>query len=371
MKQKLAILNIILPVLGLLAIILVELPVLLIPEWVILVLVILTLGRAFLLFQQQVVFAYLPMLIIALPSDYVFGFDIFAAWVPQVALLYLWLVNLQYGQRPWHHPIYCMNWALLILFFVLGIGLLPLPDLLLKFGELQYQWAFWLLVAVPLFLPKLWARLGRIAAYWTLLAIMGLVFELADTAYLIFWMTLSSLLSLTIDSYVMAYIDELTGIMGRRALIFRMKTAASRYTVVMVDVDHFKQFNDKHGHQIGDDVLRTVAMIISKTHGATAYRYGGEEFTLLFSKGDSMELAPYVESTRIKLEKYNFYPKGQERNSKLRGEVTKPPPLKITASFGMAQHRSGEKPEDVLERADQALYSAKGSGRNKVVIIKS
>ncbi|MCK5297148.1 MAG: GGDEF domain-containing protein, partial [Alphaproteobacteria bacterium] len=85
------------------------------------------------------------------------------------------------------------------------------------------------------------------------------------------------------DSYRMAFIDELTELSGRRALIKDMKKLGSKYSIAMGDIDFFKKFNDTHGHDIGDQVLRMVASNLEKvTGGGKAYRYGGEECTILF-----------------------------------------------------------------------------------------
>ncbi|MDH5649932.1 MAG: GGDEF domain-containing protein, partial [Gammaproteobacteria bacterium] len=89
------------------------------------------------------------------------------------------------------------------------------------------------------------------------------------------------------DSYILAYHDELTGLPGRRALNEQMMRLGNKYVLAMVDVDHFKQFNDKYGHDTGDQVLRFVAAKMEAVRGGgKAYRYGGEEFTILFSGKD-------------------------------------------------------------------------------------
>jgi GGDEF domain-containing protein len=98
---------------------------------------------------------------------------------------------------------------------------------------------------------------------------------------------LGLVVSLVRHSHDMAFRDELTGILGRRALNDRLKGLGRRYTIAMLDVDHFKKFNDTYGHDVGDDVLKMVAMHIDRVGGGgTAYRYGGEEFSVVFPGKD-------------------------------------------------------------------------------------
>ncbi len=371
MKQKLALANIMLPLLFLMALVLAPLKGFLIPPYLVLSLMLFALMRAFLLFHQQTVFAFLPLVLVSAAGDFNLPIDLFAPFAIETFLLYLWVVNLQHGQRPWLHPTHLFNLLLLGVFVGFASRQISIPAELLEFSLTPREWLVIFFAFTPLLLIKRWNRPGRFASYWPLFATLAFIFEWLPEEYIILWVTISSLMSLTIDSYLMTYVDELTGILGRRALLFRMKTIGNKYSAVMVDVDHFKQFNDKHGHQVGDDVLKTVATLINKTAGATAYRYGGEEFTLLFAKGDPVELAPHVEATRERLAHYDLFPKSAERQRKQRGQTRKPKPLKITASFGLAQHRPGETPDEVLARADKALYSAKANGRNRLVIAKS
>lgn len=83
----------------------------------------------------------------------------------------------------------------------------------------------------------------------------------------------------------MAYQDELTSLPGRRALKEYLLKLGSEYTIAMFDIDHFKKFNDTHGHDVGDQVLRMVASKLATVSGrGKSFRYGGEEFTLVFSE---------------------------------------------------------------------------------------
>ena len=115
------------------------------------------------------------------------------------------------------------------------------------------------------------------------------------------------IISLVRNSHEMAYRDELTGLLGRRALNERLKSLGRRYVIAMADVDHFKKFNDTWGHNIGDDVLKMVARHIAAVKGGgTAYRYGGEEFCMVFPGKKIAYCKPYLESVRSAVENYRM-----------------------------------------------------------------
>lgn len=173
-------------------------------------------------------------------------------------------------------------------------------------------------------------------------------------------------------SYVMAYRDELTGLPGRRALMQYLDGLSGTFTVAMVDVDHFKKFNDRHGHDVGDQVLKLVASRLGRASGGgKAYRYGGEEFTLLFpgrTRGDALR---HLEAVRASVEKARFSirawnrPRKKPEGRKKKGK--EPRKLSVTVSIGMADTTVGDGAvDDVLKRADEALYRAKKEGRNRV-----
>ncbi|HUP53594.1 MAG TPA: GGDEF domain-containing protein [Longimicrobiales bacterium] len=114
-------------------------------------------------------------------------------------------------------------------------------------------------------------------------------------------------LSVLEQSYSMAYRDELTGLPGRRALMHDLDIAGNAYTVAMVDVDHFKRFNDKHGHDVGDQVLRLVAKRLEGgPGGGKAYRYGGEEFTLVYPGRVREDALPHADAVRASVERATF-----------------------------------------------------------------
>jgi diguanylate cyclase (GGDEF)-like protein len=175
-------------------------------------------------------------------------------------------------------------------------------------------------------------------------------------------------------SYVLAYRDDLTGLPGRRALMQYLDGIQGTYTIAMVDIDHFKKFNDKHGHDVGDQVLKLVASRLGRTKGgAKAYRYGGEEFTLLFPGRNSREAKPHLDEVREAVKATRFSLRSWRRPTKKpEGErqpaKTHPKTLMVTISVGAADSAKGTgDPEAVLKRADEALYEAKRGGRDRVI----
>lgn len=167
-------------------------------------------------------------------------------------------------------------------------------------------------------------------------------------------------LSLVFDVHQMAYTDELTGMAGRRALFESFMGLGRRYTVAMVDVDHFKKFNDTYGHDIGDLVLRTVGRVLNGVGGGgKAYRFGGEEFSVVFAGKTPQEAKVTLDALRQAIEK-------TELKFKHHGKETS---TKVTVSIGVAaRSESAKTPEEVIKAADQALYQAKEAGRNRVVV---
>ncbi|WP_440973474.1 GGDEF domain-containing protein [Pseudomonas koreensis] len=176
------------------------------------------------------------------------------------------------------------------------------------------------------------------------------------------------------EAYQMAFRDELTGLPGRRALNERMQRLGRNYVLAMSDVDHFKKFNDTHGHDVGDQVLRLVASKLSKiSGGGRAYRYGGEEFALVFAGKTLEECMPHLEVIRESIASYNIQLRNQENRPQddLQGRQRRggsgASSVSVTVSIGVAERVEQRTPEEVLKSADQALYSAKGAGRNCVM----
>ena len=176
------------------------------------------------------------------------------------------------------------------------------------------------------------------------------------------------------EAYQMAFRDELTGLPGRRALNERMQRLGRNYVLAMGDVDHFKKFNDTHGHDVGDQVLRLVASKLAKiSGGGRAYRYGGEEFALVFAGKTLEECMPHLEVIRESIATYNIQLRNQENRpqddsqGRQRRAGSGASSVSVTVSIGVAERIEQRTPEEVLKSADQALYSAKGAGRNCVM----
>ncbi|EZP33891.1 GGDEF domain-containing protein [Pseudomonas sp. RIT288] len=176
------------------------------------------------------------------------------------------------------------------------------------------------------------------------------------------------------EAYQMAFRDELTGLPGRRALNERMQRLGRNYVLAMSDVDHFKKFNDTHGHDVGDQVLRLVASKLSKiSGGGRAYRFGGEEFALVFAGKTLEECMPHLEVIRESIASYNIQLRNQEsrpqddQQGRQRRSGSGASSVSVTVSIGVAERVEQRTPEEVLKSADQALYSAKGAGRNCVM----
>jgi len=171
------------------------------------------------------------------------------------------------------------------------------------------------------------------------------------------------------ESWRMAYLDELTELPARRALREKFQKLGGTYTVAMLDVDHFKKFNDTYGHDTGDAVLRMIATKMNRvTGGGTSYRYGGEEFSVIFNGKDSEDAKPHLEELRETISNTPFIiNRGWRRKGDRRFRKKKNKAVKVTVSIGVADSKSNvSSPWDVLKLSDKALYRAKAKGRNRV-----
>jgi GGDEF domain-containing protein len=185
-------------------------------------------------------------------------------------------------------------------------------------------------------------------------------------------------------SYLMAYHDELTGLPGRRAFNELLLGLDNQYAIAIVDIDHFKSFNDTYGHETGDEVLRMVASrLASVGGGGKAFRCGGEEFAIVFPQKPAKEAFAHLETLRQTISSLAFKVRGQLDRRKLprgpgdRRQAAKKKPRKmssardgevtVTVSIGVAEPSTkNHKVDQVISAADKALYRAKQGGRNRV-----
>lgn len=181
-------------------------------------------------------------------------------------------------------------------------------------------------------------------------------------------------INLTGSLLSIGYRDELTQIGNRRALKQSVKTLRGSYSVAMVDADYFKKINDQYGHDLGDQALRVIAGLLRKTaDGGKAFRYGGEEFCLLFKGKSRQEVIDTLENIRQAIANYDMVirdkkhrPKASKQGEKRRGASRRRSDLRLTVSIGVASSDNSGQFEQVLKKADKALYRAKASGRNQV-----
>jgi len=156
----------------------------------------------------------------------------------------------------------------------------------------------------------------------------------------------------------------------------RLSHLSGEYAIAMMDIDHFKAFNDNYGHDEGDNVLRLVGSLLSEELGDRVYRYGGEEFCAIFNGVSAEDAYMFANKVRRKLEERQFYIR--KPNSKReatssfdrrRAKKNNGKKVQITISIGLANPTKKAKTvEAVIKLADQSLYQAKKKGRNRVII---
>ncbi|HKW61344.1 MAG TPA: GGDEF domain-containing protein [Candidatus Acidoferrum sp.] len=210
--------------------------------------------------------------------------------------------------------------------------------------------------------------------FWALLAAFAGLWRTGKDAEPLFYFGAAGLILFYAElehGYEVAHHDELTGLPGRRALKELMSQLGSRYAVAMCDVDHFKTFNDTYGHDAGDQVLKFIASkLLEVGGGARAFRYGGEEFTVVFPGRSALEAHPFVVSLRGTIATSSFILRGPRDAEKRTEGALEPEPhqsVTITISAGVAENsKELSTPELVLKAADGALYRAKECGRDCV-----
>lgn len=230
---------------------------------------------------------------------------------------------------------------------------------------------FWL---YPCLVTTFFLVSSRVAAALNTLSVLVLMsIDSAFSSNVQMWTFAATAATVSACAYVFAYrnqdqrerlehlatIDPLTGVKNRRSMDEELDLAATNaertglpYALVMLDLDHFKQINDVYGHGVGDNVLTDlVALIEHNTRKSDQlFRYGGEEFVLLLPGVDGDSLQRVMENLQQVLRKHLKYPGGP-----------------VTSSFGVALLRHGESLDSWLTRADEALYKAKESGRDRIV----
>ncbi len=208
---------------------------------------------------------------------------------------------------------------------------------------------------------------------WCLILLFLGIHHTKDMALMTYFASSTSLLFIATileTSYRLAYFDELTGLPARRALNEQLKRLGSKYAIAMVDIDYFKKFNDRFGHDAGDQVLKMVASRLKGVGGrGRSFRYGGEEFAIIFPGATLKGAKPCLESLRERIASTKFTLRGLGRamNKPTGKNKADQKSVRITVSIGLAEKtESYPDAQAVIKAADKALYRAKKSGRNRV-----
>jgi diguanylate cyclase (GGDEF)-like protein len=237
----------------------------------------------------------------------------------------------------------------------------------------------------------------RIGGFFLALVALLLGFGVIDLHFGVTFYFIAAGLALIVTafeaSFSMAYIDELTGLQGRRSLNETLYNLGKKYSIAMIDVDHFKKFNDTYGHKTGDQVLKMIAGKLERiSGGAKTFRYGGEEFTAIFPGKDADESLTYVEELRQAISSTPFVIRGKDRRKvqkdlkgqkdrrhqkdrrrqedrRGRSKSAQQKKVTVTVSIGIASPEFDlTDPDKVLKAADKNLYKAKRDGRNRTVV---
>jgi len=162
----------------------------------------------------------------------------------------------------------------------------------------------------------------------------------------------------------LASLDTLTGIFNRERFNFFLEMELNRakryqrpFSLIMFDIDDFKKFNDTYGHDVGDEILKSLTSLVkSKIRESDIFaRWGGEEF-MIITLNDLRSSEQFSEKLRQQIEACSFEKAGIKS-------------IKMTSSFGVTAYRKEDTPEALIKRCDNALYTAKHAGKNCVVTL--
>ncbi|MGJ8693123.1 MAG: diguanylate cyclase [Thalassotalea sp.] len=251
------------------------------------------------------------------------------------------------------------------------------------YSQYRFLSSIWFVLYLPLtlatliiFFKSLTSTLLVQSAIWvSALVLFAHHFQLITYSWpvILLLLTFYYLLSVIASSYFLAYRDELTGLPSRRALFQSALSLGRKYSVAMMDIDHFKKFNDTYGHDVGDQVLKLVAAKLSKVKGGgKVFRYGGEEFTVIFPRKAAAQTIAELEKLRESIADYQMVIRQPERkntskdsrkNTKGKNGNTS---VSVTISIGVATRAKKQNFEQVMKQADVKLYQAKKNGRNNV-----
>ena len=217
-------------------------------------------------------------------------------------------------------------------------------------------------------------RSGDLLLALLALGLLGLIAQPQWWQWVVLLGAGAGIASVVFGSHRMAFVDTLTGVANRRAMDDLLARLRGRYAIAMLDIDHFKKINDRHGHDAGDQVLRMVAARVAGIGGLRLFRFGGEEFALVFRGRVTARAADLCEQARAGVADEPFRLRNPGRSAKTaknRKQDRRPTQsIKVTVSLGLAYSAAGQTPVEIMARADKALYRAKRAGRNRVAASK-
>jgi len=243
----------------------------------------------------------------------------------------------------------------------IAIGVLYVIVVLLSFWSPTTRFTYWVALISSTLIVAVFFYKPPVAEMWKVILNRSL-------SLFVIWVTtfLGVRIKRTEERLIeMANHDFLTGLLNRREMLARLSVEHSRVnrtdeplSIIMMDIDHFKNINDVHGHIAGDMVLKEIARRLRD--GVREYdlicRFGGEEFLIMAPETAAPRAAELAERLRVMVSDIPF-------------RLEAVPPVAITISAGVAQLVEGESIEEMLSRADTALYRAKAQGRNRVEVL--